>query len=369
MLCEENVWSNKITATIREFISKEVIVMFTYPILLFVVAVVAFALSAICGGGASVLLLPVLNLILPGAQVPAALSIGTAASSVSRMVIFYRNIRWDIVVWFVPPALPAVYFGAKLLSIIDPVLLELVIGIFLVINLPFIFRTTNKSAVLPQRAKWVLSLIGLATGFLSGLTGAVGLLFNRFYLTYSMTKEQIIATRAANELLLHILKIVLYGIFGLLSSKAVSTGIVISIAAIASAQLIKYFIKLITVQSYQKIGFIAMVASGMTMLVNSGFTLYKDQSIQFSLQKVDDKFDTKIKWKQTMLSMEFAFDQGLEIERVIEFRELPLHYQKRVTELNKNADHMVLEEVYKYKDNYYELYLYKDAKLTKYKLR
>lgn len=343
--------------------------MLTHYILLFLIAVVAFALSAICGGGASFLLLPLLNWVLAAGQVPAALSIGTATSSISRIVIFYRNIRWDIVVWFVPSALPAVYFGAKLLSITDPVLLEFIIGIFLVINLPFIFRSDIKAGTTLTRGKWVLSIIGLATGFLSGLTGAVGLLFNRFYLTYGMTKEQIIATRAANELLLHILKIVLYRLFGLLTVKAVSVGLILSVAAIASATLVKYLVKFLSEQLYQKIGFIAMVVSGLIMLINSGFTLYKDPTVQFSIQTAGDKVDSKIKWKKTTLFLEFAFQEGFEIERVIELKDLPVHHHKKVSILSKGADQVILEKVYKYKDHYYELYVYHDTRLTKYKLR
>lgn len=343
--------------------------MLGHYILIFLVAVIAFALSAICGGGASFLLLPLLNWVLPGAQVPAALSIGTATSSISRMAIFYRNIRWDIVIWFVPPALPAVYAGAKLLTMIDPVLLELVLGIFLVINLPFVFKPAIKSQAIPAKGKWILSLIGLATGFLSGLTGAVGLLFNRFYLTYGLTKEQIIATRAANELLLHILKIILYALFGLLTARTLGMGLIVALAAIVSAQLLKYVVQFFTEKLYQRIGFIAMVASGVIMLINSGFTLYKDNSVQFAIHRADDQLNTKIKWKETIISMEFAFDEGIEIERVIGFNDLPVHLQERASSLIKGRKLLMLEEVYKYKDHYHELYIDDAGTIIKYNLR
>lgn len=343
--------------------------MLVQYLILYFVAVIAFALSAICGGGASFLLLPVLNLVLPGTQVPAALSVGTATSSISRMVIFYKNIRWDIVLWFVPPALPAVYLGAKLLSTIDPVLLELVIGIFLVINLPFIFKPAVKVAALPSRSRWMLSLIGLATGFLSGLTGAVGLLFNRFYLTYGMTKEQIIATRAANEILLHLLKLILYGLFGLLTVQAIGIGLIVSVAAIVSAQLVSYLVKLIAEKAYQKIGFAAMVISGAIMLFNAGFNLHQDQMIQLSVQRSDDKLDTKIKWKRTMVALEFEYDEGIEIERLIEFKDLPVRHQRKIGDLSKGASDVVIEEVFKFNAHYYELYVYRKGKLTKYKLQ
>lgn len=199
-----------------------------------IIAIVSFSISAVCGGGASFILLPALGLMLPAAQVPAALSICTAVSSISRIAVFKQHVRWDIVAWFVPPALPLVWLGAKLLSSINPVWLEFVIGIFVVVNLPFIFKSA-KATVAQQTSKLWLPVIGLAAGFISGLTGAVGLLFNRFYLTYGLSKEEIIATRAANELLLHVIKIVLYGIFGLLSAQAMGAGMTLSIAAIVSA--------------------------------------------------------------------------------------------------------------------------------------
>ena len=45
----------------------------------------------------------------------------------------------------------------------------------------------------------------------------MGLLFNKFYLTCGMSKKEIIATRATNQPLLHIIKLVLYSLFGLMT--------------------------------------------------------------------------------------------------------------------------------------------------------
>src|ERR1700741_3011214 len=114
-------------------------------LILFVCAAFAFALSAVCGGGASFILIPLLGWIVPGAQVPAVLSIGTAASSISRIITFYSNIRWKIVIWFVPPAIPAVWLGAWLLTYLNPVYLELILGIFLLSNLSLIFKSKKDS--------------------------------------------------------------------------------------------------------------------------------------------------------------------------------------------------------------------------------
>ena len=58
-------------------------------VVLFVTAVGAFALSAVSGGGGGLILMPILGWLLVPESVPAALSIGTAVSSVSRITFFF----------------------------------------------------------------------------------------------------------------------------------------------------------------------------------------------------------------------------------------------------------------------------------------
>lgn len=332
--------------------------------IIFIIAIVSFGISAVCGGGASFILLPALGIMLPGAQVPAALSIGTAVSSVSRIAVFKKHVRWDIVSWFVPPALPAVWLGAKLLSSINPVWLELVIGLFLVVNLPFIFKPAQKTT--KRNTKWLLPIIGLATGFISGLTGAVGLLFNRFYLTYGLSKEEIIATRAANELLLHLIKILLYGMFGLLTAQALGAGFALSVAAIVSAWLMKRILSFFSENGFRRVGFTAMVLSGLVMLVNSGYTLYHKENVRLSVTTLDKGLETKLKWKQRSFALEVAFNEGFEVERAITFNQLPVTKQSQARQLAGAGQIILIEEVYGWGRRSHELYVAQAGKLKKY---
>ncbi len=59
-------------------------------IIIFICSFLAFAISAICGGGAGLMLIPILGALLPMNQVPAALSIGTFTSSASRIILFKK---------------------------------------------------------------------------------------------------------------------------------------------------------------------------------------------------------------------------------------------------------------------------------------
>ena len=57
--------------------------MTTTLIIIFIVSFLAFSISAISGGGAGLMLIPILGQLLLVSQVPAALSIGTFTSSAS----------------------------------------------------------------------------------------------------------------------------------------------------------------------------------------------------------------------------------------------------------------------------------------------
>ena len=127
-------------------------------------------------------------------------------------------------------------------------------GFFLILNFPLLFKKT-KPAKFDKKPHANLLFVGFLAGFLSGLTGAVGLLFNRFYLTYGLSKEQIVATRAANEVILHLIKLALYFSFGLMTSKVIALGIVVAFAGFLSSWFMKWGLKKISDIFFSKSGF------------------------------------------------------------------------------------------------------------------
>ncbi|WP_343631833.1 sulfite exporter TauE/SafE family protein [Fluviicola sp.] len=332
-------------------------------IILFILSFLAFSISAICGGGAGLMLIPVLGQLLSVSQVPAALSIGTFSSSASRLLVFRKNIRWSIVTYFVPAALPAVWLGALLLKYVNPAYLEIVLGVFLVSNLFFLVRKQQTSGKEQKPTVFKLFSIGFLAGFLSGLTGAVGLLFNRFYLRYGLTKEEIVATRAANEIVLHLFKIVLYGLFGLISTKVILIGLVVAVSAILSSIAMKWVLPRLSEVSFRKIGYSAMVLSGVVMLLQSGQDLFSEK------QPVADKsfmaYDQKLRMQQSNLELEFTYDEGFELEKVIPFDELSPQQQQMVKNRFPHADKITIEAVYGiHRKKSFEAYCFQNNRLV-----
>ena len=121
--------------------------------LLFISTIFAFWISAICGGGASLILLPLLNVLLHASVVPFALTIGTFTSSASRIVVFRKYISWKIFFWFVPFSIPAVLLGAWLMKYVNPLYLQLIVALFLMSNIPELLEHIDskkkKNALIP----------------------------------------------------------------------------------------------------------------------------------------------------------------------------------------------------------------------------
>ena len=332
---------------------------------IFCCACIAFSLSAICGGGAGLMLIPVLGWQLPTAQIPAALSIGTFSSSASRLIVFYKQIRWTIVRWFVPAAIPAVGIGAYLLRYINPLYIQIIMGLFLVSNLIALVRKQNTARPQENNSHKSLLIIGFLAGFLSGFTGAVGLLFNRFYLKYGLSKEEIVATRAANEIVLHLIRLVLYGLFGLLTVQVLQIGAVVMVAAIFSSVGMKWLLPLLSEFYFRKIGYLAMVVSGFAMVGYSGNALLAQKGGSFTFRPVSKGILSEVQWQQSHLTLEFEYDEGFEYEVRIPFSELPAAKQKWVQAQNSDYDTIVIEQVFSRNKTSYEAYYFKAGKLIR----
>lgn len=110
-----------------------------------------------------------------------------------------------------------------------------------------------------------------------------------------------------------------------------------------------------------------MVVSGISLLISTSGKIIKQDNLGISENKFDE---TTIKWRESNFVLEFAIDDGLEIERPILSSELPEKINKKYTELTSLYDKIYLEKVFKLgSEPSYEFYCYKDNKLTKFEFK
>lgn len=334
-------------------------------IFLFGAALLAFGLSTVSGGGAGLLLLPVLAQVVPTSAVPAALTVGTATSTTSKLVLFRRYIRWAVVRRFVPGAVPGVLLGAYLLKYVNPLYLEVFIGLFLLSNLPAALRRGRPAADAPaERAGWLkLSAIGALAGFLSGLTGAVGLLFNKFYFRYGLSRDEVIATRAANEVLLHAIKLGLYLYLGLLTGPAWRTGAVVAVAAVLATAGARRVVHYLSEGLFQRIGYAAMVLSGLFMLAAAGQELRDTKNLRATTRLIGNELEITGWWHSSSLTLELELGDSPAIEQSVTVASLPEPAQVRIRARLRGRPLVKLEEVWTLHQHYYEVYFTENGQL------
>jgi uncharacterized membrane protein YfcA len=336
-------------------------------ILLFLGTIIAFWISAICGGGASLILIPILNLLLPSSVVPFSLTIGTFTSSVSRISVFKKHIKWSIFFWFVPFSIPAVLLGAYLIKYVNPNYLQLIVAFFLIANLPELLKNKKRQQENQKPySKFLLAVVGFFAGFISGITGAIGLLFNRFYLRFGLTKEEIVATRAANEVFLHLIKLIIYISLGLYSSTALWLGVTIAISTIISSYTVKYILPYLSEFLFKKIGYGAMVLSGILLLIGTSDKIIHQDNISLSTIQKTSETESIISWRNTDFIIEFAFNDGFEVEKPIKPSELPNIHKEQYNNLKGQYDHIYIEKVFSFNSKpTYEFYCYKNNQIIK----
>lgn len=334
--------------------------------ILLAAAFAAFLVSSVAGGGAGLVLVPILRLVVPIEGVPAALSIGTAASSISRIAAFRRAIRRDVVVRFVPTALPAAAAGAWMLSRFEPAYVEFIIGCFLLANLPALFRRKGSLGDVSPMSPGALPLIGALAGFLSGFTGAVGLLFNNFYRRLGMTPHEIVATRATNEVLLHLLKLALYCWFGLLSGPVIAAGLVVAVAAVAASLAARWVVPRLDENVFRRVGHVAMVLAGGAMFMLSSREIARLHEAWVEHVAPGGENELQFTWNgERVAALEWEPEGYPAFERTVALDALPQHQQAALLEIAPREAIVLVERVRTPRSDYLEIYWRRGGRIEK----
>lgn len=229
-----------------------------------VVSFFAWLLSTLAGGGSPFMLIPLVNVIQGAASVPPVITIGMFLGNAHRIMLFWQYIDWKLTLWYFPGAIVGAMLGAYTFTQIHLDWLQLLIGVFLLISI-FSFGLEQKESNFIVKA-WYILPAGFLKAFVSGLIGTTGPVLNAFYLNYGLVKEDLIATKATHVVIIHVVKILTYAAFGVLSPQIISTGLIIGLIAIPANYLGKYILNQMNPQQFRAIVLATMVISGIWML-------------------------------------------------------------------------------------------------------
>lgn len=116
-----------------------------------------------------------------------------------------------------------------------------------------------------MRLQW-FPAVSFASGLVSAVVGASGVLTNPFYLNYGMLKERMVATRAVNSLVIQLAKLGSYATFGALSGELAVHGAAAGAGAVLAIWATRPWLHRLSVRRFRQFAVAAMVASGVLLL-------------------------------------------------------------------------------------------------------
>ena len=234
--------------------------------ILFIAGLTAWFISTIAAGGAAMLMIPLVALLLGPQTVAREISLGAFLANPSRAWLFRHSVDWQVCRWMIPGSLCGAILGAWTFSQIPVFWIQLALALFL-ISTVFQYRFGKSSRSFEMRRQWFFPL-GLGVAALVGGTGPVQ---NPFLLNYGLQKEQLIATKAINSLVLQLTKLLAYTGFGAMTPEIAGYGLMIGLGGALGVWYARHHLKKVDEHRFRVYTLTLMPICGVAMLLDAFF--------------------------------------------------------------------------------------------------
>ncbi len=234
---------------------------------LFFAGIIAFTISTVSGGGGALLLIPVTSWMIGASFAPPVINLGTFISRPARLYLFWQDIDWSLVKYYVPSAVIGAWLGALIFSSLNAGWIQLFVGLFLVSTVfQYRFGKVDKTFAMPKSG---FIPLGFITAAISTLAGGLGPVLNPFYMNTGLQKEDLIATKTANSFFVGIAQIGSYAFFGILTTQLWLYGLALGLGAIVGNIIGKRFLTGMSIRQFRTILILLMVLSGLVMIIEN----------------------------------------------------------------------------------------------------
>ena len=227
-------------------------------------------ISTLAGGGTPIILIPLIGLFMGSVAVPPVLTTVMLVGHPQRLFLYWQHICWRLMWWYLPGAIVGAILGAFIYTQIQLEWLPILLAIFLIISTASYGVKEKESSF--KVAPWYFLPSGFVFAFISGLIGSTGPLLNPLYINYGLRKEEMIATKSAHLVVIHIAKMITYGVFGALNWHYLSYGLLMGIAAFPGNWIGQITLRKVSEQNFRKL----LVCS---VLVTSFFMLWEQRNL------------------------------------------------------------------------------------------
>lgn len=243
-------------------------------LLLVLATVVTSLISGVLSMAGGMILMGVFGFFL---SVPAAMvlhGIAQAFSNGSRVWLYRRHIKWQVLGYYTVGALLVLGAFALFRFVPDIGLVFLLIGCF-----PFMAMVMPKSLNLDMERAPVAFSSGLLVTVAQMLAGASGPVLDIFYVQSSMTREEILGTKAVTQTLGHILKLIYYLFIMAVAATELPLWVVpaVVIAAILGNWLGSFVVRRMSDHQFKQIGRYVIMVIGIIYIGKGVFELMPGQ--------------------------------------------------------------------------------------------
>ncbi|MEA5447786.1 sulfite exporter TauE/SafE family protein [Leptolyngbya sp. CCNP1308] len=231
---------------------------------LFIASFLAWFLSMLAGGGSPFILIPMISLLLGASAVAPVITTGLLIGNTQRGISFWHYVDWRVTAWYIPGATVGALIGCYGLTQIHVEGLQLLLGMGLLIMVANYLLAPHDAQFAVEA--WYFLPLAFVNAIGSGLIGSTGPVMNPLYLNYGLEKEAMVATKAFNKAVLHLVKLTAYAAFGSLSSEYLAYGLVIGLGAIPANWLGKIVLAKMSAQQFRQLVFAFVAISGVAMI-------------------------------------------------------------------------------------------------------
>ncbi len=224
-------------------------------------AVFTSIVSGIIGMGGGVLLLSIMSFFMVYETLIPVHGIVQLVSNSSRSYYLRKDIKLSFLIPFLfgsPFGFIVAYYLIK--SINTPNIYYLFLGLFVTY---VVFKPKRMPSFKLKPYQW--GLLGFFSAIQGSLIGATGPLIAPFFVRDDLSKEQIVATKAAQQILTHALKIPLFLTLGFDYTENINLIIILSLAAVLGTLIGVKILKKVDEQIFKLIFKIMLTLSALRM--------------------------------------------------------------------------------------------------------
>ena len=137
-------------------------------IILIVTALIASIISGITGMAGGVILLSVIALIVETSYIVPLHAGVQLVSNSTRLILFYKHIKWNIILYFLCGVLPGAFIGIFIFEMLDKDLIKLMMGVFILV-ITYLPKRKNQTNLTYK----IFLPVGFVSGFIGIFFGAI----------------------------------------------------------------------------------------------------------------------------------------------------------------------------------------------------